>query len=178
MFIIDYLRRRSLKRNCSKLGTGILPMKDIRTAIVFIDVEAPSFDACKNAILAFYRENGIKGEIIYFDFRKLDDAERLFTSITNTLLKKDINFYGKPSNEKLKLLLEYKPDLLISLINKDDFPIGFMARCIEARFKIGRRQFEGDTFDIVFTDTESGEGGTVSELGIFSSMTAFLKKIQ
>ena len=123
MFITDFLRNRALKKHRRQVRTNITPLKDIRTAVTVIDVEDTSFDNCKKDIMAFYRDNGIKGEIFFFDFRKIGDAERLITSITNTVLKKDLNFYGKPAREKLDLMLEAKPDLFISLINKDDYPI-------------------------------------------------------
>ena len=83
MFILDFLRNNALKKHSSKVRTCITPVKDIRTAVAFIDVEDTSFDACKKDLQAFYREHGIKGEIFFFDFRKLSDTERLITSITN-----------------------------------------------------------------------------------------------
>lgn len=178
MFIVDFLRKQTLKKHGSKVETGITPLSAIRTAVAFIDVEDTSFDACKNAIMAFYRENGIKGEIFFFDFRKLSETERLITSITNTILKKDINFFGRPSKEKVSLMLEHQPDLFISLINKDDFPIEYMAKCCEAKFKIGRKQLPGDVFDIVFTDTVSADGTSVPEAEIFKSMRNFLAKVK
>lgn len=178
MFITDYLRKKTLKKNGSKTETGITALESIHTAVAFIDVEDTSFDACKNAIMAFYREYGIKGEIFFFDFRKLNESERLITSITNTILKKDLNFYGRPSKEKVGLMLELKPDLFISLINKDDFPIEYMAKCCEAKFKIGRRQLPGNTFDIVFTDSVNADGTSVPEAEIFKSMKTFLAKVR
>ena len=75
MFVLDFLRERALKKHGSKVSTGITPLKDIRTAVAFLDVEDTSFDACKKELMAFYRENNIKGEIFYFDCRKLNDKE-------------------------------------------------------------------------------------------------------
>lgn len=178
MFIIDFLRNRSLKKHGSQIHTNIAPLKDIRTAVTFIDVEDTSFDNCKKDVMAFYRENGIKGEIFYFDFRKIGDAERLITSITNTVLKKDLNFYGKPSKEKLGLMLEAKPDLFISLIGKDDFPIQYMATCCEAKFKIGRKQLPGNIFDLVISDQKDADSKSLPEDEIFRSMKALLAKIK
>ena len=178
MFIIDFLRNRALKKHGSQVHTNITPLKDIRTAVAFIDVEDTSFDECKKDIMAFYRDNGIKGEIFFFDFRKIGEAERLITSITNTVLKKDLNFYGKPAREKLDLMLEAKPDLFISLINKDDYPIRYMATCCEAKFKIGRKQLPGDIFDLVITDQKDPEGKSMPEDEIFKSVKALLAKIK
>lgn len=178
MFILDFLRNNALKKHSSKVRTCITPVKDIRTAVAFIDVEDTSFDACKKDLQAFYREHGIKGEIFFFDFRKLSDTERLITSITNTVLKKDLNFYGKPSKEKLHLMLEAKPDLFISLINKDDYPIRYMASCCEAKFKIGRKQLPGGVFDLVITDQIGPDGTSTPEADIFKSLKELLAKVK
>lgn len=178
MFIIDFLRNRSLKKHGSQISTNITPLKDIHTAVAFIDVEDTSFDACKNDIMAFYRENGIKGEIFFFDFRKISESERLITSITNTVLKKDLNFYGKPSKDKLDLMLAAKPDLFISLINKDDYPIRYMATCCEAKFKIGRKQLPGDVFDLVIKEQDGLGVAPLPEEEIFKSIKALLAKVK
>ena len=178
MFIIDFLRNRALKKHGSQVRTNITPLKDIHTAVVFIDVEDTSFDECKKDIMAFFRENAIKGEIFFFDFRKIGDTERLITSITNTVLKKDLNFFGKPAREKLDLMLAAKPDLFISLINKDDYPIQYMATCCEAKFKIGRKQLPGDIFDLVITEQEDAEGASTPEDEIFKSVKSLLAKIK
>ena len=178
MFIIDFLRNRALKKHGSQVRTNITPLNDIHTAVVFIDVEDTSFDECKKDIMAFFRENSIKGEIFFFDFRKIGDTERLITSITNTVLKKDLNFFGKPAREKLDLMLAAKPDLFISLINKDDYPIQYMATCCEAKFKIGRKQLPGDIFDLVITEQEDAEGASTPEDEIFKSVKSLLAKIK
>ena len=178
MFLIDFLRNNSLKKHGSKVRTSLTPLREIKTAVTFIDVEDTSFDACKNAIMAFYREFNIKGEIFYFDFRKLGNEERLITSITNTVLRKDLNFYGRPSKAKLALLLDARPDLFISLINKDDYPIQYMAGCCEARYKVGRKQLPGDVFDLVFSDQSDPESQALPEEEVFKSMKELMMKIK
>ena len=178
MFIVNFLRKQTLKKHGSKVETGITPLSAIRTAVAFIDVEDTSFDACKQELMAFYRENNIRGEIFYFDFRKLNDTERLITSITNTVLKKDLNFYGKPSKEKLKLMLEAKPDIFISLINKDDYPIRYMASCCEAKFKVGRKQLPGNIYDLVIVEQPSLDGTSTPQADIFKSVKSLLLKVR
>ena len=172
MSIKDWLRSRSLKKNRSAVPTGILPLGRVRTALVLVDVEDPSFDECKVAIQNFYRQNGIKGEIFFLDERKLIESERLITSITNTVLRKDIDSLGRPSKEKIDLINSLDADMLISLVDRDDFTLEYLCACCNARFKIGRRALPGDVLDMVF----SGEEGA-SQLDIFNSIIPWLQKI-
>ena len=173
--ILNLFRKRSLKKYSSDVPTGIIPVEKLRSAVTFIDVEDTSFDECKHLIQAFYRDNDIKGEIFFFDFRKLGEGERLITSITNTILKKDLGWFGKPDQEKIDRMLDGSPDLFISLIAKDDFPIDFMAKCSTAKFKIGRRQLPGNTFDLVVSDSPEKP---CSEAEVFREMTRLLKKVK
>lgn len=172
--IRNFLRKRSLKNFASTVPTGITPLREIRSAVAFIDVEDTSFDACKLALQAFFRENGIKGEIFFFDFRKIGSEERLITSITNTVLKKDLDWCGRPSREKVDLMLAVEADMFISLIPGTPFPLEYMAKCSRARFKAGRRQLPGNTFDLVVTDPA---GQTLNEKESFEAMRNFFEKI-
>lgn len=171
----NMLRRQSLKKNQSEIPTHITPLSEIRSAVAFIDVEDTSFHECKNRILAFYREHKMKGEIFFFDFRKLGEGERLITSITTTILKKDLNWFDKPDKEKVAIMLSGEPDLFISLVKGTDYPIEYMAKCCRAKFKIGREQLSGDTFDMIFSDNPDKPS---SQDEVFRKMEQILLKIQ
>ena len=170
----NWFRRRSLARIDNKVPTALLPLSQIRNALVLIDVEDPSFDACKGAVAAFLRENGIKGTLFFLDFRKIDGNERLITSITNTILRKDVNWYGEPSREKMALLEREAADLLISLTDRTDFSMEYLVKAVPARFKVGRRQLSGSLFDLVVKDPDGAPG---SEERSFVEMVNVLNKI-
>ena len=80
--------------------------------------------------------------------------------------------------EKLDQMLELKPDLFISLINKDDYPIQYMATCCEAKFKIGRKQLPGNVFDLVITEQKTPDGASKPEDEIFKSVKELLAKVK
>lgn len=170
------LRRHALKKNASKVDTSLLKLSAVSSAVVFIDVEDTSWEEAKNMLFSYFRNRGIRTELFFFDFRKLDEGERLITSITNTILKKDIGWWGRPSKEKLALMLpEEAPDLFISLLGNKDFPIEYLAKCSEAKFKVGRVQLPGNTFDLVLSNPE---GKMVSEAEALKAMISLLEKIQ
>lgn len=176
MVFKDAFRNSVLSKYRSTVPTSILPLSKIRTAVAFIDVEDQSFTECKDALMAFFRANGIKGEIFFLDFRKIVSGERLITSITNTILKKDLNWYGKPSDEKLAVLDKIpEPDVLISLLPGDDFTAEFIASYCRAKFKIGRIRLPGSIFDLVVADPA---GKTLSQAESFEAMKNLINKIQ
>ena len=172
---IGIVQRRSLRRNASKVPTGILPLSQIRRAVALIDVEDTSFDHCKNLILSFFRRYNIHIEIFYLDFRRLGEGERLITSINGTILKKDLNWFGRPSDEKIRLLEMCEPDLIISAIREKDFAYQYIVASSPARFKVGRKQLPGDLFDVVLSEPDDK---ILSEADAFEHMAKLLEKIR
>ncbi len=170
-----FLRKRALLKYTSKTPTSILPLDEIRSAIAIIDVQDPYFDTCKGALMAFFRDNGIKGEIYFLDLRKIEKEERLFTSVSTTILLKDLNWYGRPSSEKIRLLTGSPTDALICLIPDTEFLTEFIAKCTTARYKIGRVQLPGNTFDLVISDPEDKP---LSQRESFEAMKPFIKLIK
>ena len=176
MILTEYFRKNALRRQRSSIPTTILPLGKVSSAIAFIDVEDPSFNECKNSLMNFFRENKIKGEIFFFDLRRIGKGERLITSVTNTILKRDLNWYGRPSSEKLAWLDSFQEvDMLISLLPDSSFLSIFTAGYCKARCKVGRVQLRGGIFDIVVADPS---GRTLSEAESFEAMKTILKKIQ
>ena len=173
--IKDLPRRWSFRKSASQEPTGLLPLQEVHSAVAFISVEDQQFEACKNAILAFYRENNIKGSVFFFDFRKIEKGERLITSIATTVLRKDLNWYGKPSPEKTRLMLEGKPDLFISLLPAATYTLEYLARCSKARFKVGRQQLPDHVFDLVVMDPAEKK---LSQLEVFQEIVKLLETVR
>lgn len=174
-FIKNFFRKSSLRKHASTVQTEILPLSKIHSYVAIIDADESTFDACKTAIMNFFRGHDIKGCVFFQDFRKIGSEDRLITSIQTTITKKDLDWIGRPSRYKLNVLEEQAPDLFISLIKNPDFAIEYMARTSKARFKIGRRQMEGNLFDLVISDPS---GKDISQLDSFTAIKSYLTKIQ
>ena len=175
--VLNIFRKRKLKKFASDVQTSLLKMSDIKTANVVIDVEEAGFDLLKEDILTWGRNNGIKVNIYFFDFRKLGANELLLTSIQTTVIKRELNWFGMPPIEKVAPLIYENSDLFISLICNDRFPIRFVSNCSRARFKIGRYEYEGHPFNLIMSGS-TGADLRSDARQIFSSITDLLKKIQ
>ena len=175
--IKGFFRTRKLRKFASDLPTGIIPLTEIRTANVVIDVEEAGFDLLKEDILAWGRVNKVKVNIYFFDFRRLGKDELLLTTIDKTLLRSGLDWLGTPNVEKITALLEEKSDLFLSMIDNGDFPIEFMSKCAKARFKVGRRAFDGHAYDMVVSGSSTEDLRSDSR-EIFKEFTEFLLKIK
>lgn len=169
-------RKQKLKKHLSDVPTGFIPMSAVATVNVILDVEEPGFDALRQDILTWGRSINAKLNIYFFDFRRLGKDELLLTSIQTTILKKELNWIGAPDLNKISALVEEPSDLFISMIDNGDFPIDFLSKCAKARFKIGRRGYEGHAYDMVVTGNETAELRSDSRK-IFAAIKDFLTKI-
>ena len=175
--IKNIFRKRKIGKFISNVPTGLIPMKDISSVNVIMDVEEPGFDLLKEDIMSWARQAGVKINIYFFDFRRLDKEELLITSIQTTIIKKELDWIGTPEISKVTGLLGEKSDLLISLIDNGDFPIDFISKCTKARFKIGRHDYPGHAFDMIISGSQTADLRSDSRL-IFGAITEFLQKIQ
>ena len=174
--IKSIFRKRKISKFVSDVPTGLVPLSEIKTVNVVLDVEEPGFDNLRAQILDWGRKAGVKLNIYFLDFRKLDKTELLITSIKTTIIKKKLDWIGTPAISKVIGLIGEKSDLFISLIENGDFPIEFISKCAKARFKIGRCGFPGHAYDMVISGSQTAD--LRSDSGkIFNAIVEFLNKI-
>ena len=167
--IVDYFRRKALLKWASPVRTELLPFSSIASVALLMDVEDPSFAEARDSILAWLRSVGIKPDVHYFDFRKLEKNELLTTSIQNTVLKKELNWYGMPNPVRS---VDIKADLFICLVDNDLFATRFFSASCRCRFKIGRRSWENSPFDLVVST-----GSDATTLQVFNKMKEYMAVI-
>ena len=172
-----FFRDRKLRKFASDLPTGFIPLSEIHTVNVVINVEEAGFDLLKEDVLLWGRAAGLKVNIYFFDFRKLGKDEILMTTIDKTLLRKGLDWLGTPNVNKLTSLFEEKSDLLISMVDNGDYPIEFLSKCAKARFKVGRHAFKGHAYDLVVSGA-SNEDLRSDSRRIFQEIKDFLLKIK
>ncbi|MGM9741076.1 MAG: DUF6913 domain-containing protein [Candidatus Cryptobacteroides sp.] len=174
-FIKNIFRRRYLKHWGSTVATSLVPLDRIHSAAILINAEDKTADDCKEAVLAYFKKKGIKAELFFFDFGKKTDEELQITSLNNTTLKKDLNWCGRPSRDKMMQLRQSDCELFISLIDNGLFPVEYMAVCCRAIFKIGRARVNQNCFDMVI---ENPPGEEISQKEAFNAIVNFLETIQ
>lgn len=175
--IKNYFRKRRLARHASKTPTGFLPMSKISSANFVIDVEEPGFDLLKADILTWGKTAGVKVNIYFLDFRKIGKEELLLTSIQTTILKKDLDWLGYPHQDKMIGLADEPTDIFVSLVDNTSPAIDFISKCAKARFKIGRRSYEGHAFDMIIAGSQTEDLRSDSRL-IFKTMLELISRIQ
>ena len=176
-FIRNFVRNKRIRKYTSDVETGFIPLSEISSINVIINVEEPGFEELKDDILAWGKSVGKKVNIYFFDFRKLGKDELLLTSIANTILKRELDWTGMPDFAKIGPLVEEKSDLLISMIDNHEFPIDFLAKCTKARFKIGRHGYDGHPYNMTIAGGETAELRSDARQ-IFSAITEFITKIK
>ena len=105
------------------------------------------------------------------------EDELLLTSIQTTILKKDLDWLGYPHQDKMTGLADEPTDIFVSLVDNTSPAIDFISKCAKARFKIGRRSYEGHAFDMIIAGSQTEDLRSDSRL-IFKTMLELISRIQ
>ena len=155
--LVLLVRRYVLRHTQSSTPTSLLPMQQIRSAVVYVDgltvAEDPSV-ACRLA-QRLLLDRGIDVRILC------------------------------PGNKFLDWILRIKPgqrdetpcDLFLSLADPLDFTAEYEARRTEARFKAGRCALEGGVFDLVASSPRN-EQAPAKQADAIPAILEILDKIQ
>jgi len=169
MIVNNHFRRKAIAKYSSSVKTAFLPLAKIHSAAVLINVDSPSFKECWDNVIQYFNEKSIKCDCYFLDFRKSEKNELLPTSIQNTFLRKDLNWYGLPDKARFEEIVSHPVDLLISLVADGIFANDLLCASIPASFKIGGRESRFHLFNMVFTGKRDVDN--------FRNVTAMLEKI-
>ncbi|MCQ2116099.1 MAG: hypothetical protein MJZ07_07840 [Bacteroidales bacterium] len=168
--VLDIIRSQAAKKWASKVPTSLRSLSQVKSVAILMDVEAWGFQESKEEISSWFRSQGLRPDMHFFDFRKLEKDELLLTSITNTILKKDLNWFGMPDPSHI---VDVNEDLFISLVDNADFPVRFFSTTCRSPFKVGCHGWEGHPFDLLVS---AQPGATTMDL--FNEMKKYLLKLK
>ena len=155
--IRDSLRRWVLRRDRSTAPTSLLPMRAVRSAVVFVDGQAADEDPAVAVRLAqrLLADRGIDVQVVCPAKRDLDWLGRLKPALRG------------PDGGDLFLSLAASPDC---------FAAAYAAACSTARFKAGRCTLPGGIFDLVVASPQ--QEGPDSQAEALTAILEYLDKIQ
>lgn len=145
-----------LHKNRSKVQTSILPLSEIRRAVILIDKAEDEYQKAIDKVAEFFRKKNI-------------DAIILCPG------KKDLSLWGKiKRSRRYPDPKDTVEDLLISLYSENKFEAEYEIVCSNSRFKIGRYNLGKDIFNIILTDPEDK---SPKQWEVFDTVKDLLEKI-
>jgi len=171
-----YFRKKSLIRDSSTQPTGLIPAGDVKYMTVILDAGEPDAEKCRDTIIAYCKKTKIDLNLIYLDFRRFNRKVRPSTDKDMTIFRSDLNWFGKPSDKKSSLLKDNPCDLYICLADYENYCIEYLSKAVTAKFKVGRRAFKGNTFDMVVSNS-ADDTGTKTADEVFKAVTNLMAKI-
>lgn len=181
----NFFRKRRLRKDRSNISTGFIPMQEIHSAAVVIDASGPGYDECLGKVRKFFGRHGVSLSVLFIDFRKFSSKVKMVTERECTVTRKDLNWFGRPCLKKAAIVTGKPVDLFICLADNDSYCIEYLSKSAKSRFKIGRKSFAGDPFDLIVgapvlpvEGTDSCAAPTGVEGEIFDTISDILGKIK
>ena len=155
--LLKLCRRLALRSLKEGAPTRLLPLCEVRSALVYVDGSAGEDLplVCRN-VQQFFDYQGIPVRILQPGRSELD-------------------LIGRPG-KKLREGLAAGTDLLVCLnASPENFTAEYLSRSIPARFKVGCRALEGNVYDLVVAPPEGAGGG---QAAAFAAIRDLLVKIR
>lgn len=149
-------RKRRLKKDRSCIPTGLIPLRDIHSAAAVIDAAEAGWDSCVEKVKAFCKASGISLTVLFIDMRKPGKKAGNLPDRQLTITRRDINWFGRPRLKKAALVTGKPVDLFLCLVDDDSYCIEYLSKSAKAMFKVGRRPFDGDPFDLIVAESLPG----------------------
>ncbi len=138
-----------LKKDASDIHTEFLPLGDIRSAVVVVDGAAGKVEECVEQVEKFCKENKIALRLMYIDLRRYNSKTWPPSDPAKTLVKRDLNWYGRPNPLKVAQILSSPADLYVCLYVGEEYCVRYISSSVRARFKVGPSEYRNDPFNIV-----------------------------
>ncbi len=163
--MLEIFGNSRLKKDASDVRTGFLPLGSIRSAVVVVDGAADKVNECVEQVEMFCKANKIALRLMYIDLRKYNSRTTPTTDIGKTLLKGDLNWYGRPNPLKAAQILSSPADLYICLYVGKEYCVRYISAAVQARFKVGPSEYKDDPFNIVVSPVGDAVSESDSDFG-------------
>lgn len=150
-FITNLAVKRQLKRHGYTRDHGLVPLSEVKRAIVLFDVEDVEFDECQKITEDFFAAAGIELKPFFLDMSRHEKDEIIVTGVRTTILKRNLAFCGTLPQEIIGELKADTAGLFICLVDNCCPAVRCFSGIVPAKFCIGRRDYEGSPFGMTFT---------------------------
>ena len=151
--------RKSLKRKM-----GFSNFDTIKTVGVIVHYQLDIENAAINKILAYFKEKGIKVDIlVYYPDKKLPANVNAREGMV-LFAEGDSNWFGKPNKPEINDFINKEFGLLIDLSLKHIFSLQYIIESSKSAFKVGRISYDDSPYDFVLLGDENNDSKYVDDL--------------
>lgn len=135
----EYIRARELGRHSYQGKTALRPLKEMRTAMILLDVSSTSrLLDFRDSLYGWFFARGIRTRFFYLDFRKPQKNMVQLSPPADTLTLRHLSWFARvPDLQKFNPEFLRPCDLFISFVSEDSYPLRFLSAAVPASFKIG-----------------------------------------
>lgn len=153
-FITNLAVRHQLKKHGFREEHDFVPLSRVRRAVILFDVEDVEFDECRKIAAEQFSSLGIEMRPFFLDMGKHERDEIIVTGVKTTILKRNLAFCGTLPKDIIGELTDFPSELYVCLADRECPAVRCFSGIVPAKFCIGRRDYEGSPFGMVFTTPE------------------------
>ena len=167
------LRKRCLRRDEVPVPGGLIPLVKASSMTLVLDVSVPDWEDCRADAEAFCRKHSLDLNILYIDL--VHSPDKAVSDASRTIFKKNINWYGKPSDRKASVSTGRYAGIFVCLCNSSNWCVEYLSRVTQAHFRIGMSRWKDYAYDF----TVAPEDGNPFKLReVFSTIAGLLESVK
>ncbi|MGM9748559.1 MAG: DUF6913 domain-containing protein [Candidatus Cryptobacteroides sp.] len=167
------LRKRCLRRDEVPVPGGFIPLDKASSMTLVLDVSVPDWEDCHADAETFCRKHSIELNILYIDL--VHSADKAVSDVSRTIFKKDLNWYGKPSDRKASVSIDHYAGIFVCLCNSGNWCVEYLSRVTQAHFRIGMSRWKDYEYDFTVTPEE---GNLFKLKEVFSTIAGLLESVK
>ncbi len=145
--------RHQLKKHGFREEHAFIPLSRVKRAVILFDVKDGEFEECQKIAAEYFAPLGIEMKPFFLDMGKHDRDEIIVTAVKTTILKRNLAFCGTLPGEIIEELKSAPAELYICLSDSDCPAVRCFSGIVPAKFCVGRCDYAGSPFGMVFTAT-------------------------
>ena len=149
MFLQDKYRKKALSKfKAERQDAQFLSIDEIKSIGYILHLPQKNVSAIVKELSATSKKYEIDIFGLTIDMSKKLEGSIISSKVT-PLLKDDFNFYGLPDHLVMKPFIGKHYDLFIDFSSEYDFSTDYIARYVDARFKVGKFNYEDNPYDFI-----------------------------
>jgi len=149
MFLQDRYRKKALSKfKSERRDAQFLSVDEIKNVGYILHLPQKNVSAIVKELSAISKQYEVDIFGLTIDMSKKLEGSIISSKVT-PLLRDDFNFYGLPDHLVMKPFISKHFDLFVDFSSSYDFSVDYISRYVDARFKIGKFNYDANPFDFI-----------------------------
>ena len=156
MFFKKLFQKRAISKITLQRHIKYMSLYDIKSVVVVFNLDDDNILDTIKRLIQILENRAIKFKILGFNFYKKEFPTQSLDHRIHIIEKRDMNFYGLPTNSDIYELIKADYNLLLDFNAYPNFTFNYICSIVNSNFKIGRTIYLNNPYDLILDNIKEG----------------------